>query len=77
MCLGKVQPEFKKAADECKTHLGEKVFSHQAILQDICMDSHDTQLSGTRDGPLDKLCGYPSSPMLRMHQPPENNPPDV
>ena len=25
--LGKIQPEFKKSADECKTHLGENLFS--------------------------------------------------
>jgi hypothetical protein len=75
--LGKIQPEFKKSADECKTHLGEKLFSHQAILRYIDMDGHYTQLSSTRDGAIGKLCGYPSSAMLRMHQPLENNPPDV
>jgi hypothetical protein len=74
---GKVQPEFKKAADECKTHLGEELFSHQAILKDIYMDSHETQLSRAKDGPLNKVCSYLSSAVFRMHQPPKDNPPNV
>ena len=55
--LGKIHPEFKKSADDGKTHLGEKLFIHPAVSPDIYMDGHYTQLSSPRDGPIDKLCG--------------------
>jgi hypothetical protein len=55
--LRKIQPEFKKLADECKTHLSEKLFSHQAILRYIDVDGHYPQLSSTRDGAIGKFCG--------------------
>jgi hypothetical protein len=77
MPLVKVQPEFKKTADKGKAHPGQELFSHGAILQDICMDSNDTQLSSARDSPLDKLLGYPSSAMFRMHHPSKNDSPDI
>jgi len=55
--LGKIHPEFKKSADDGKTHLGEKLFIHPAVSPDIHMESHCTQLSSPRDGPIGKLCG--------------------
>jgi hypothetical protein len=51
--LGKIHPEFKKSADECKTPTGEKPFSREAILRDVCVESHDTQLSRTVDSAID------------------------
>jgi hypothetical protein len=75
--LGKIQPQFMIPADQRKTHLGEKLFSHRAILEDIYMNGLYIQLSNTRTGPIDKLYDYASLAMFRMHLPSENSPPDV
>ena len=73
----KIQPEFKVSADERKTPLGEKSFSRPAVLPDIDVDGPYAQRSGTRDGLVDKRCGYPFSAILGMDQPSENGPTDV
>ncbi len=55
--LGKIQTEFKKPADECKTHAGEEPSGREALLTDVCMEGHDTQLSRTVDSAIDEPCG--------------------